>query len=331
MRAARGRSRTAGARADVAPRDAAPRTARPERHRSPWPRWTTGGSAPAARRAPGARTARRAMSRVDAARSDVRPGEDDLGMMLGERARFRHERVGRATAIRAARERRRAEGAVLIAAVLDAQERARCRWCDVGSSRTGDADRARRSRRDRRPAITASTVGSERERGERSHGSAAAQPMTTLCSRRIARRGAAHRLSQIALRLARHRAAVEHRDVGVVRRRRRSRRPPPRPSRAPSRCRTGSRGSRRCGGTASRARRRDAGVADRVTALDARRWLRRQAEVERAALPSPVLFTQMRPPCASTTSLQKARPSPELRTRGMCGVFTCSNFRKMMS
>ena len=36
-------------------------------------------------------------------------------------------------------------------------------------------------------------------------------------------------------------------------------------------------------------------------------------------------------PCASTTSLQKARPSPELRTRGMWGVFTCSNLRKMMS
>src|SRR4051812_14535350 len=47
--------------------------------------------------------------------------------------------------------------------------------------------------------------------------------------------------------------------------------------------------------------------------------------------PSPGLWTQMRPPCASITSLQKARPSPELRVRGMFGFFTRSNFRKISS
>src|SRR6185503_18004508 len=48
-------------------------------------------------------------------------------------------------------------------------------------------------------------------------------------------------------------------------------------------------------------------------------------------LPSPALCTQIRPPCASTTSLQKARPSPELRVRGMLGFFTRSNFLNITS
>src|SRR5204863_9824367 len=41
--------------------------------------------------------------------------------------------------------------------------------------------------------------------------------------------------------------------------------------------------------------------------------------------PSPALCTQIRPPCASIASLQKASPSPELRVRGMFGLFTRSN------
>ena len=58
---------------------------------------------------------------VRAVRSDVRSGDHDLRMMLGERACFAHEIVDCTTAICSAREGRRAKGAVLVAAILDAQ------------------------------------------------------------------------------------------------------------------------------------------------------------------------------------------------------------------
>jgi hypothetical protein len=57
--------------------------------------------------------------------ADVHSREHDLAMMLGERARFHDKFVRAAAAVHTARERRRAESAVLVAPVLDPQERAR--------------------------------------------------------------------------------------------------------------------------------------------------------------------------------------------------------------
>ena len=51
-------------------------------------------------------------------------GNDDFLMMLGERACLGHDLIGGPAAVVAARQRRRAERAMLIAAVLDAQQSA---------------------------------------------------------------------------------------------------------------------------------------------------------------------------------------------------------------
>ena len=218
---------------------------------------------------------------------------------------------------------------MLVAAVLDAQQRARAGLACVGSATRPrrDSDRLRRSHRDRRPARSRCTVGSAAidarasarrarrrspSRREREPARCAA-PRARTCWRRSA---SASAVTAQLLNTATSASSGALDDLAAL---------PPRPSRGPLRCRTGWRDSRRCAGTPSR----------REAAGDRRRRWRAAGRAARSGTRFPAsrrpLFTQMRPPCASTTSLQKARPSPELRTRGMCGVFTCSNFRKMMS
>ena len=125
-------------------------------------------------------------SDVHAIRADVNPGDDDLGMPVGERPRLRDEVVDRSAAVRAARERRRAKRAVLVAAVLNAQERARRGLAlhhDAGP-RCSAAPARPRSPADRRLQRRRRPIGRSRMRRDasRDSSSAAAQPITTLRS-----------------------------------------------------------------------------------------------------------------------------------------------------
>ena len=244
--------------------------------------------------------------------------------------RLLDERVAPSAAMRAARERRRAEGAVLVAAVLDAQQRARAGLSRRRRRRSAARRRAPpRAPRDRRPATSASHRGSARESARRALGGE--------------RRGAAHhdRRSAGCWRAARRTAWRRSATASAV---------TAQLLNTATSASSGDADDRRRRGVDHRADRFGV-VLVGATAEGAQVQLSRRAAHAASPLPigatrggcsgsqkwnalpcrSPALFTQMRPPCASTTSLQNARPSPELRTRGMCGVFTCSNFRKMRS
>ncbi len=159
---------------------------------------------------------------VRAVRADVRSGDHDLGVMLGQRRRLAQQLVHGTTTVGAARHRGRAERAVLVAAVLDAQDRPdrglttvlgrrqrvkhrrvraalpeECRYLSqVGA---GHHSLHRRQRAQRRLACG--------QRGRAAHHHAA--------QARVPRRRPPHGLARVALRFGRHRARVEHRQVRV--------------------------------------------------------------------------------------------------------------------
>ena len=80
-------------------------------------------------------------ARVHAVVADVNACQDDLGMMLGQVVRLVHECSSVARSSDAPRQRRCAEGAVLIAPVLNPQERARSGLHVRRKRRCGESER----------------------------------------------------------------------------------------------------------------------------------------------------------------------------------------------
>ena len=255
---------------------------------------------------------------VDSVVPDVNAGEHDLRMALGQCRRFIARVVGRCAGSRgAAGQRRRAERAVLVAAILDAQQRARARL----HVRRANVPAARPS-----AAAIPSQIGAGDDIARPSGAPRSCHrrgrprsPSRSSGGRRFARAACRTLRRSSASAAGGHGAAVEYRDVGLFERWRRSRRRP-----LSTIARTASLSywlarHRTCADTpaASRHARRLRRCRERAAdgRTHGRGYGRRCRRLPRA-------LTQMRPPCASTTSRQNASPSPEPRTRGTLGVFT---------
>ena len=146
-------------------------------------------------------------------------GNDDFLMMLGERACLGHDLIGGPAAVVAARQRRRAERAMLIAAVLDAQQsadaglrrRANERCVTWKTQRRGERRQVRAGNKPlhRRQAAQRQSAASIGE------GAGAAHDHAPQAGTRFRR--AAHGLSEIRLGLGGYRTAVEDGDVRLRR------------------------------------------------------------------------------------------------------------------